>query len=316
MKIWFDINLVQAQPHTWCQRVHWWLLIYNTCSNRIAILWLHHALKHCGSSPALIESYVIMYITSEFFSTFTPTPFWSLSSHKCKGFEEVNLINVWKQILKAVWDRLFYFHFLAITFSTLTTLGNFDFLSLQKRRDSSILKAEEGGRPCTKYNWLETLTYQVYASWRNVDSNTHHLLSPCQPMRSSSWPSFQFQATAKVRAREEVKCKSCLLLLYQFLINFTSGQVIVGGRIGFKGFNVLSSTEIFPSPHFNACSVPDMPSGRAHHTLSLLSGGRLVVCGGEGDPEVAKSCIFWTYGSTNWTHLHTIRSSRSIFCAI
>ena len=88
---------------------------------------------------------------------------------------------------------------------------------------------------------------------------------------------------------------------------FASGQLVVGGYSG----SHLFSVEIFPPPN-DTCSVPSLPGPRSHHSLSLLSGGRLAVCGGEPTNE-AKSCIVWTHGSTNWTHLHTTRSSYYIF---
>ena len=85
---------------------------------------------------------------------------------------------------------------------------------------------------------------------------------------------------------------------------FASGQLVVGGWIG----RHLSSIEIFPPPSFDTCFIPDLPRHRSSHSLSLLAGGRLVVCGGY--PRSAeKSCIAWTRGSTSWTHLYTTRSS-------
>merc|ERR1719474_2391948 len=56
-----------------------------------------------------------------------------------------------------------------------------------------------------------------------------------------------------------------------------SGQLVVGG---YDGSNQLSSVEIFPPPSSDTCSIPDLPGPRNGHSLSLLSGGRLVVCGG------------------------------------
>ena len=53
------------------------------------------------------------------------------------------------------------------------------------------------------------------------------------------------------------------------------------------------------------------PEPRTGHSISLLSGGRLVVCGGKGD--VSRSCIGWQSGNTSWTHLHTLRSSFLIY---
>ena len=40
----------------------------------------------------------------------------------------------------------------------------------------------------------------------------------------------------------------------------------------------VSSVELFPS--FHTCQIPDLPQARVDHSASLLSGGRIVVCGG------------------------------------
>ena len=89
----------------------------------------------------------------------------------------------------------------------------------------------------------------------------------------------------------------------------SSGQVVIGGLADNQK---LSSVEIFPQPPSDSCSIPDLPTPRTRHSLSLLSGGRLVVCGGESTPE-SRSCIVWARGSTDWTHLHTLRSAYFIF---
>ena len=75
-----------------------------------------------------------------------------------------------------------------------------------------------------------------------------------------------------------------------------------------NAFNIsmLSSVEIIPPPPNDTCSIPDLLGPLSHHRLSLLPGGRLVVCGGRPSSQ---SCIVWMRGSTSWTHLHTIRSS-------
>jgi len=77
----------------------------------------------------------------------------------------------------------------------------------------------------------------------------------------------------------------------------------------------LSSAEIFPPPTSDACTIPDLPEPRWGHTLSLLSGGRLVVCGGaagiEGGGRIDyDSCLTWSEGSTSWTPLFTMRFKR------
>ena len=84
----------------------------------------------------------------------------------------------------------------------------------------------------------------------------------------------------------------------------------MGGRSGHH--HPLSSVEIFPAPSFDTCSVPDLPGTRTSHSLSLLAGGRLVVCGGL---PTSKLCIAWRVGDTSWTHLHTTRSSYHNFYA-
>ena len=90
---------------------------------------------------------------------------------------------------------------------------------------------------------------------------------------------------------------------------FASGQLVVGG---YNRSWLSSSAEIFPPPSSDTCSIPDLPVRRGSHSLSLLSGGRLVVCGGYPTSE-EKSCIVLTRGSTSWTHLFNTRSSFYIF---
>merc|ERR1719341_2931036 len=77
-----------------------------------------------------------------------------------------------------------------------------------------------------------------------------------------------------------------------------AGQVVVGGYsyAEFHQYTThipqvdLSSVDIFPRPPSDTCFVPDLPQARHGHSLSLLSGGRLVVCGGNsGGGE--DSCI-------------------------
>ena len=103
-----------------------------------------------------------------------------------------------------------------------------------------------------------------------------------------------------------------LLYLWQCLISFASEQVIVGGITVQSGVGSveLSSVELFPRPPSGTCSIPDLPEPRKSHSLSLLSGGRLVVCGGHPKD---KSCVTWSSGSTSWTHFHTLRSSYFIY---
>ena len=88
--------------------------------------------------------------------------------------------------------------------------------------------------------------------------------------------------------------------------------MVVGGFY-YNGHRYLSSTELFPRPPSDTCSqcsIPDLPQPRVYHTLSLLSGGRLVVCGGT-DPANShrnfRSCISWVAGNSSWTTLYTLR---------
>ena len=74
---------------------------------------------------------------------------------------------------------------------------------------------------------------------------------------------------------------------------------------GFGGNGRLSSVELFPPS--DACSIPDLPQPRAWPSLSLLSGGRLVVCGGFDGSGFLDSCISWVAGSASWTLFHTMR---------
>ena len=76
---------------------------------------------------------------------------------------------------------------------------------------------------------------------------------------------------------------------------------------GFDGINHLSSIELFPRPPSDTCSIPDLPQGRSGHSVSLLPGGRLVVCGGESREGWMDSCISWVAGNSNWTTFYTMR---------
>ena len=82
---------------------------------------------------------------------------------------------------------------------------------------------------------------------------------------------------------------------------------MVGGH---DGSNYLSSIELFPRPPSDTCSIPDLPQLRSRHSLSLLSGGRLVVCGGYNGGSL-DSCISWVAGNTSWTPFHTMSVRRS-----
>ena len=81
--------------------------------------------------------------------------------------------------------------------------------------------------------------------------------------------------------------------------------MVVGG---FDGLNYFSSAELYPRPPSDTCTIPSLPQGRRDHSVSLLPGGKLVVCGGFGSPGGAfDTCISWVAGNTSWTPLHTMR---------
>jgi len=111
--------------------------------------------------------------------------------------------------------------------------------------------------------------------------------------------------------------------IWESLLSLTQGQgqVVVGG---WDGNNSLSSAELFPPS--DACSIPDLPQPREGHSLSLLSGGTLVVCGGfedNGDNEdnggwdgsFLDSCNSWVAGNTSWTPFHTMSVARGYHTA-
>ena len=73
---------------------------------------------------------------------------------------------------------------------------------------------------------------------------------------------------------------------------------------GYDGSSRLSNVELFPPPASDSCFIPDLPHARADHSFSLLSGGRLVVCGAY---NYVDSCISWVAGNNSWTLLYTMR---------
>ena len=84
-----------------------------------------------------------------------------------------------------------------------------------------------------------------------------------------------------------------------------SGQVLVGGYNG----NILASVEVIPHPSSSSCTIPNLPQPRRYHSISLLSGGRIVVCGGRiGSTNYnSNSCISWANGNDSWVPLYTMR---------
>ena len=55
-----------------------------------------------------------------------------------------------------------------------------------------------------------------------------------------------------------------------------AGQLVLGGYD--ENSTVVPSVEFFPP--FHTCHIPDLPQPRVDHSASLLSGGRIIVCGG------------------------------------
>ena len=97
----------------------------------------------------------------------------------------------------------------------------------------------------------------------------------------------------------EIMCKQLI---------HSSGQVVVGG-LGGKNTGeskCLKSVELFPPS--DTCSFVDLPKPRRGHSLSLLPGGKLVVCGGRHDSGGwLDSCISWAAGENSWTPLYNMR---------
>ena len=91
------------------------------------------------------------------------------------------------------------------------------------------------------------------------------------------------------------------------------GHVSVGG---WDDITVLENVDLFPPSACSSepsCSIPDLPQPRLDHSLSLLSGGRLVVCGGRdfdytsGAWPLFDSCISWQANTGSWASLFTMR---------
>ena len=87
--------------------------------------------------------------------------------------------------------------------------------------------------------------------------------------------------------------------------------MVLGGSVS---TNAISSIELFPPS--DACTIPPLPQPRGGHSLSLLSGGRLVVCGGFDQMKLVNTfvlrpalntCISWVAGNTSWTLLYNMR---------
>ena len=165
---------------------------------------------------------------------------------------------------------------------------------------------------------LANLSVVISAGKKLISTHTHQL-SFCDDHAS---PRLFFLSTflvpgwcpSKSQERsKQIDSSFLLVIVVYFLIarsfiSFALGQLVVGG---INNDHALSSVEVFPPSANKTCSIPDLPAPRHGHTLSLLSGGRFVVCGGHS-PSILRSCIAWTRGSTSWKHLYTARSSNYI----
>ena len=85
-----------------------------------------------------------------------------------------------------------------------------------------------------------------------------------------------------------VRCQETISCIY----HSSTGVLLLGGYFFSDGNGEeLKTDEIFPSQACSQsiCSIPDLDQGRYFHTLSILSSGSFVVCGGYGeeksDPE-------------------------------
>lgn len=91
------------------------------------------------------------------------------------------------------------------------------------------------------------------------------------------------------------------------------GLVIAGGLVPSKETtsNKIATSSIENFPGSNLCSIPDLPTGRAFLTLSMLKPKAgpptLVVCGGEGHGD---SCLSWQKGARNWSSYATLDPPR------
>ena len=67
--------------------------------------------------------------------------------------------------------------------------------------------------------------------------------------------------------------------------------------------NSKARVEMYPSLTA-ACSIPEIPF-RMQHSLSVLSDGTFVICGGRDltDSLCLDSCISWISGNTTWAPL-------------
>ena len=80
-----------------------------------------------------------------------------------------------------------------------------------------------------------------------------------------------------------------------------SGKVEVGGS---GGVNFPSRIDI----PFDTCDTPRLPDERAGYSVSVLSGKKLVICGGNlGNGLKLTSCLSWAKGEDSWTEIYKMR---------
>ena len=92
----------------------------------------------------------------------------------------------------------------------------------------------------------------------------------------------------------------------------SSGQVVVGGCEFGSGnggnchSDIFTSIELFPRPPSNDCHIPNKPEAqlrRERHSLSLMQGGVLVICGGYDHRDPFDNCISWNTGNSSWAEI-------------
>ena len=107
---------------------------------------------------------------------------------------------------------------------------------------------------------------------------------------------------------------------------YLPGQLVLGGVNGSLARSLsdeeafrMSSAELFPLPQIENCFIPELPQPRRGFSLSVLSGGRIVVCGGFDSPWQQEeqnlvtqpitydTCLVWKTGSTSWNLFRKLR---------
>ena len=73
---------------------------------------------------------------------------------------------------------------------------------------------------------------------------------------------------------------------------------------------IFTSIELFPRPPSNDCHIPNKPEAqlrRERHSLSLIQGGVLVICGGYDHKDPFDNCISWNTGNSSWAEIFKMR---------